>query len=356
MKRKIYIILIQLIVGILAAGCSGRSSMTASGWASITSDDDTAYVSFNTHVIAVNLVNGTERWRFPSEPDPKVTFYATPELTENGDLIVGGYDNVLYKINSQNGQGTALYDGAEGRYIGGPLVVQDLIFAPSADHVLYAVDMDGQQVWQYKTDEPLWAQPGADPDCNCVYLTSMDHKVYAIELESGKLKWRSDDLGGSIVGTPTISDDMVVFVGTFNNELIALDAANGRENWRFKTSDWVWAGPSIHDNNLYFGDLSGTFYAVDRETGVSKWQIQPGGPIVGKPLVTEEAIYFTTDDGSFVCVNHEGAIRWNQPFETSLHAGPVAAGEVLLIATSDPERLLIAVDHNGVQKWTFGLE
>lgn len=356
MKSNRLILLIIFILVLALSGCAGQGAMVASGWAGLTSDGETAYISFNTQVVAVNLMNGSERWRFPVEPDPKITFYAAPALTEDGDLIVGGYDNVLYRINSQSGQGGPFFDGAQGRFIGSPLVGSDLVYAPSADHILYAVDMNGQQVWQYETSEPLWAQPATDPACNCIYLTSMDHKLYALDADSGRLLWSSPDLGGAIVGTAAISDDKVVYVGTFAKEMIALEASSGNELWRFQASDWVWAGPAIDAQSLYFGDISGTFYALDRETGDVKWQIQRDGAIAGTPLVTPEGIYFTTETGSLVCVNPDGTIRWDQALETSLHAHPVVAGDTILIATSNPENLLIAVDKNGVRKWSFTLE
>lgn len=357
-RKKTLIILTMLIIAVSLSACAGGSSMTASGWAGITTDEDTAYVSFNAHIVAINLSNGTERWRYPAEADPKITFYATPALAEDGSLIVGGYDNTLYSINTANGQAARIFEGADGRYIGGPLVVKDLVYAPSADHFLYAVDLKGKPVWDFETGEPLWARPATDPDCNCIYLTSMDHKVYAIESRSGDLLWSTEDLGGALVSTPVISDDMILYVGTFANEMVALNSKTGSVLWRFATQDWVWTGPGLDEDTLYFGDLSGTFYALNRQDGAVKWQIQPDpdSAIVGTPLVTEDGIYFTTEAGSLVCVNSEGAIRWNQPFETSLHAGPVIAGDTLLISTSNPEMLLIALDTNGVQRWSFSLD
>ncbi len=357
-RKKTPIILLILIISIILGACGSRGVTTASGWAGLTTDENTAYVSFNTHVVAINLTSGTEQWRYPTEADPKITFYAPPALTDEGNLIVGGYDNVLYTINSANGTGRPLYEGAEGRYIGGPLVVKDHIYAPSADHFLYALDLEGQLKWDFKTEEPLWAKPATDPDCSCIYLSAMDHKVYAIEAQTGNLVWRTEDLGGAIVGTPVISDDRTLYVGTFAKEIVALDANSGNSLWRFATKDWVWAGPNLDADTLYFGDLSGTFYAIARENGISKWQIQPeaDSAIVGTPLITEDAIFFTNETGSLVSVTKEGAIRWNQPLNTSLHAGPVYAGDMILVVTSNPENLLIALDTNGVQRWFFSLE
>lgn len=357
-RKKTLVILTMLILAVTLSACAGRGSTIASGWAGITTDEDTAYVSFNTHVVAVDLTSGTERWRYPREADQSITFYSDPALAEDDNLFVGGYDNVLYRINTANGLGEPIFEGANGRYVGGPLVVNDQVYAPSADHILYAIDLNGRSVWEFETGDPLWAQPATDPDCNCIYLTSMDHMVYALESRSGRLLWSTEDLGGALVSTPIITEEMVLYVGTFANELLALDAMTGSILWRFATQNWVWAGPGVDEDTLYFGDLSGTFYALNRQDGTIKWQLQPDpdSAIVGTPLVTEDGIYFTTEAGSLVSVNPEGAIRWKQPYETSLHSGPVQAGDFLLIATANPEMLLIAVDPNGVQRWSYALE
>ncbi len=355
--KSILLISTILLIAVFTSSCSG-SATVASGWASVATDGETAYLAYNTAIHAINLDNGTERWRFPTENDPKITFYAAPTLTEDGQLIAGGYDNILYSLNPETGAVNWTFDEAEGRYIGGTLAAGGKLFAPSADHKLYALGANGTALWAapFETAEPLWAQPVSDADCNCIYLPSMDHKVYAIDIQTGNPIWVTADLGGAIVGVPAISADQIVYVGTFANELVAIDAKNGETLWRFETEKWVWAGPAIDETNVYFGDLSGTLYALNRLDGSPVWQVQPGGAIVGKPLLHGEDILITTEDGSVVAISSEGAIRWNQPISESLHSGPVSAGETILIATADAEKLLVATDNSGVQKWAFGLE
>ncbi len=332
--------------------------MVASGWAGMETDAETVYVAFNTQVIAINLANGAEKWRFPAEPDPKVTFYAAPALSPDGQLIVGGYDHVLYSLNPANGQLNWKFEGADGRYIGSPLVTEVGIYAPSADHKLYALTLDGSPLWDkpFESSEPLWATPAADQDCGCVFVPSMDHKVYALEAKTGRLLWATNDLGGAIVGSPLITGDQRLFVGTFAKEMVALDAETGRELWRFGVQDWIWSKPALADTQLFFGDLSGTFYAVDAERGQILWQLQPGGSIVGTPLITEEGIFFTTEDGNLVSLTLDGKIRWQQTLEDSLYAGPKSAADMILITSSNPENLLIAMDQNGLKKWSFGID
>jgi outer membrane protein assembly factor BamB len=357
MKNKSIIIsLLIFSFSLIFGSCTGRSSMIASGWAGLTTDDEAVYVSFNSHVIAVNLTNGTERWRYPQEANQKISFFATPTLFQDTNLIVGGYDNILYRINKSNGQGEPFFMGANGRYIGGALVYNDMIYAPSADNTLYAIDQDGNLIWSYETEQPLWAKPVSNANCDCIILSSMDHHVYALDSLNGELIWETESLGGSIVGTPEFSDDEYVYIGTFANQLIALNAVDGSILWTFPTNDWVWSGPVVMAETIYFGDLSGTFFAVNRYDGTSLWQFQPGSAIVGSPLIQDDGIYFTTEDGTIFALNLEGTVRWSLPIDTTMQAGPIIAGDQIIVATSNPDTLLISIDPSGVQKWSYSLE
>ncbi len=355
MKTKtLFTLLALLVIALILSACTGGRSVVASGWAGITTDEDTAYLAYNNFVYAINLDNGTERWRYPAEPDPAVTFYSPPALTEDGQLIVGGYNHILYSLNPANGQINWPYEEAEGRYIGGPLVTQNGIYAPSTDYNLYFIDFNGQAVREpFSTEKEIWARPGTDTQCACIFIASMDHRIYSVDAQSGAQHWVTDDLGGALVGTPALSEDRILYAGTFAEELIALKADDGSELWRFSAQDWVWGGPALDGDNVYFGDLSGTLFALDRHTGATLWQIQPGGSIVSKPLVTEDGIFFTTEDGKLVSVTREGANRWQQTFEGNTYASPVAAGELVLVSTTQPETLLAAYDANGALKWTF---
>ncbi len=356
-KKLISILFVMLLTAVALSACSGQS-FAASGWAGVNADADTAYVAFNNFVYAVDLANGTERWHFPQELDRNITFFSAPQLSADGQLIVGGYDGVLYSLNPQNGQVNWTFAEAKGRYIGSPLVTSEGIFAPNDDKSLYAVDLSGNPLWAvpFTANDPNWSQPATNEVCDCIYLASMDHEIYAIEPATGNLLWQTEDLGGAIVGTPTSSADGQLYTGTFLNQMNGIDAANGKILWQFPTENWVWAGPAIDGDTLYFGDLSGKFYALDRQSGASLWQVQPGGAIVGTPLITADGIYFTTEDGSLVSVTPEGAIQFNQNFGSPLYTAPVAAGEMILISASNPEQLLIAVGSNGVQRWVFSPE
>ncbi len=328
----------------------------ASGWPGIAADDETAYVAFNTQVYAVNLTNGLEQWRYPAEADNKITFYAAPSLTDDGQVIAGGYDNILYSLDAQSGQVNWKFEEATDRFVGSSLVAGEMIFAPSSEDDLFALNLEGQPAWAqpFITENSNWSKPAADSNCECVYLASMDHSVYAIDPVNGQEIWRSETLGGATVGTPAVSEDgKILYIGTFLNELVAINTSNGNILWRYPTEDWVWASPILDGDVLYFSDIAGNFNAIDRNTQAPLWSVQTSSDIVGTPLLTEDGIYFTNEAGTLYALNREGATRWTKNFEATLHAGPIATGDLVLVATDEGGLVLYAIDSEGAQKWQF---
>ena len=69
-----------------------------------------------------------------------------------------------------------------------------------------------------------------------------------------ELKWKFDT-GGSVESSPTVVGG-VVYVGTFNRALFALDADTGEIRWRFPVGGLLRASPSVVNGVVYFGPAS----------------------------------------------------------------------------------------------------
>jgi outer membrane protein assembly factor BamB len=355
---RIYLFLIVtlLLSGLLSA-CAGNAA-AANSWPGVAVDaaNEAVYVAYGPHVYAVNLSNGTEKWRFPAEVNNKISFYASPALTEDGQIIAGGYDDVLYSLDALKGEQKWPFSEAKNDYIATPLVRGNRIFAPSGDYSLYALDLQGNLLWSLPTENALWGTPAMDG--SMVFLPAMDHHLYALDAETGEKRWVSSELGAALAGTPALGKNGEVFVGTLGSEMIALSQQDGSVIWRFPTNGWVWSGATLVEDVLYFGDLSGTLYAVNASDGTLRWKIQPETAtkrgIAGAPLVLGDTLYFVSESGNLFAVALDGGTpRWNKTFKGKLYSGPFAAGDTILIAPVGSEELLIALDTNGNQKWVF---
>jgi outer membrane protein assembly factor BamB len=356
MKFKYLVILtIFLVSSLFLSACAGGATV-ASSWPGLTSDEESAYVAFNNHVYAVQLENGTQRWRFPAERDNSITFYADPALSPDGQLIVGSYNKILYSLDPESGASNWQFSEAENRYIASPLVNDLGIFAPAADENLYALTLSGQSQWKFTSQDEAWARPAAGNDCDCLYVPAMDHTVYAVDPENGAQIWQSEELGGAIVGEPALSEDGILYTGTFGSEIIAINAQNGSVLWRVPTDGWIWSGPTLIDDRLYFGDLEGNFYALSAEDGSEIWQLTPeqlGGEIVGSPLVVEDEIYLATQNGNLYNLDTTGKIIWTQAVGGPLYTTPRLAGDMILVAPVQTDELLVAYSREGVKQWGF---
>jgi len=358
MKTKSLLLIIGLVaLGLILSACVGGAGQNIS-WPGLTVDpnSEVAYLANGQHVYAVNLANCSEKWHFPQEGNNKVTFYAAPALTEDGQLIVGGYDGVLYSLNPDNGQQNWKFEGSEDRYVASPLANGEITFAPSSDTTLYTLDLNGIPQWPFSTEEALWGEPTTDGET--VFLPGMDHYVYALDAKTGRQIWQTESLGGSVAGNPTLSPDGQLFVGTYGNELLSLDSENGQILWRMPASNWVWSGPAQEGETLFVGDVDGNFYSVNADSGSIQWKIQPDpdndSAIVEKPIVLNEIVYFTAENGTLYAVDAaNGNPVWSREVGGKLFAGPKAAGETILVAPMGIDELLVAFDSNGNQKCIF---
>lgn len=352
--KRLLLPLLILLAGLLLSACGG--ALVASNWPGLLVNDDTAYLAYNNFVYAIDLADGTPRWRFPAEADRSMTFYAKPSLTPDGQLIIGDYTDTLHRIDADTGREVAgvgrwPFRGSRGRFVGGALSTETGIYAPAADGLLFALDADANPLWgPFETDQPQWAQPATDGER--LYLPSLDHLVYALDPTNGSVIW-SQDLGGAVVGTPALSEDGNLYVGSFSRKVAALDADTGAILWEFSTEGWVWSAPALDGDRLYFGDLNGFMYAIDRANGTQIWRQQADGLIAGTPLVTEEAVYFATEAGSVIALDKAGSSLWSQQFTGKIYSAPAAAGDLILVPITENDSPLIALNNSGAQVWAF---
>ncbi len=354
-NKRILIILILALAALTLSSCVGGSRrVTASGWSGSLVDGDTVYFSNGPFAYAINADTGGLKWQFPAEQERGLDFYATPVLADEGEqLLVPGYNNILYSVDPASGIEKWAFAQAGNRYIASPLVTEDGIFAPNSDNTVYALDFNGVLQWTYTTDDPLWASPIWSENCGCIYQVSMDRTLHAIDPDTGKSVWQSVDLGGPVVSKPAVSEDGLIVISTFNNEVVALDEESHEIVWRFPTQNWAWASPVVDGEQVYVSDISGNFYALELATGQPAWQVQPGGGIFTAPLVKDDLIYISTDASSLVVLSREGVIQRNQPIDGKLYASPVAAGEKVILTPTDAEFFVIALSDSGVQIWGY---
>jgi len=163
-----------------------------------------------------------------------------------------------------------------------------LVVVPSKDRAVRGLDAaDGRVVWELRTQGPNAARPVVvGPED--LLVASMDGHVYRVNPRNGRPVWVSDEPGTSMTAPPVVAgklDDAAatVFVTSIDSRLVALDLATGKRKWeqtRAIESELTMtgqAGPTLVGASVVTGFADGQVVAYAQEDGVTLWSTSLAG-------------------------------------------------------------------------------
>jgi outer membrane protein assembly factor BamB len=185
-----------------------------------------------------------------------------------------------------------------------PLLEDGELFAGSGDGKIYALDAaTGKEIWTFATQGRVRSSPASDG--KTIYAGSFDGRLYALDRKTGKLRWSFQTLGnkvfpqGSIQSSPTLAEGFVLF-GARDYNLYALDAKTGREVWHQSVKNsWVPSTPAVDKGSVYTGSADGrAAFAYDLKTGKLLWTTPLDNLVFSSPVIARGRLYLATMGGS----------------------------------------------------------
>ena len=160
-------------------------------------------------------------------------------------------------------------------------------------------------LWSYKTGGPV--KSSAAIAHGKAFIGSDDKQVHCIDLKTGKAVW-TFATQGEIESSPLVLDGLIskdsekngsiIYVGSSDGNLYALDAADGKLVWKFQTEDKILGGPnwvSAPDGKskwVLAGSYDYRLYCFDALTGKTNWTYETGNYINGTPAVADGKTVF----------------------------------------------------------------
>jgi outer membrane protein assembly factor BamB len=284
-----------------------------------------------------------------------------------GDVVyAGSSDGSLYAINRADGTQRWKFD-TRGPVASSPALHNGLVYVSSVDGNIYAIDATtGTAKWTFATKgERRFTAPGIHgaiprtermPDPfdvflsspvianNVVYIGSGDQNVYALDAATGAVKW-TFTTGDVVHATPAVANG-VVYVGSWDRNVYALDAASGKERWRYTTGNdtviynqiGIASSAAVANGIVFVGGRDGKFHAIDAATGKQKWiHDNHGGWTIASPAVKDGVVFFPTSDGTrFKAIDGAtGAVKFDFRTSAVSFSSPSIAGDVVYYGTSD---------------------
>jgi len=310
--------------------------------------DRTIYVALSGNLTAVNPIDGSQEWSYPTgclpgtQSSPSVGSDGTIYATGNGAPLLLAID----PAGKEKWQFSGLADGGVYLPTGAPtigtdgtiyLAAEEFVSANQAgvnQNYLFALNPNGSVKWEFSAGQlnVIASMPAIGSDGTLYFGSSTQSSqsvtgaVYAVDPTTGLLKW-SFSTTGQIVSSPAIGPDGTIYVGeqggTKNLYQVTPD---GIAKILFTANGSIVSSPAVaSDSSLYFPESDGSYYALNSD-GTIRWSL-PQGTCTAEATVigSDGTIYFGARDGRLTSAFQQGTTIWSyaggNPVSSSLAIG-----------------------------------
>ena len=269
-------------------------------------------------------------------PGPKwQTKLATPiyarAALRDGVAYVGTSGGEFHAIDLKDGGFRWTYSAGRGVY-GEALVTDDGVYFACDNGYLFKLNRaTGKEIWRYDLgDERVSRVP-----------------PHQLVQNSGGFDW-------DFHGPKPVLADGVVYVGSGDGGMNAIDPANGGRIWRFQAQGKIREGAMIDGPRLIFGTTENLVYALDRKAGSQIWSITLQGPIGGTPALIGDTLVLGISAGLIEGVDPvTGNAHWMMmPWLSAIESSAVLdKGTRFFIGSSDMRRVSYMDAKDGSVIW-----
>ncbi len=205
-------------------------------------------------------------------------------------------------------------------------------------------------LWVFACEDELRGAPSYHD--GSLYIGCYDNNLYALDAANGAFKWKYPTDGG-IPGKPAIFEGNIYF-GSEDKRLHVISTRSGKVVWTYYTEGPVRSSPRIAEGHVFVGSDDGHLHAVSVNSGRLAWKTEPGAPVRSTPFVSNEYVYFGSESGDFTCVDFRGDPRWRFKAKRAITSSPLVNDGVVYFGSMDSA--FYALDaQSGWVVWRFRL-
>ncbi len=186
-------------------------------------------------------------------------------------------------------------------------------------------------IWIFRCEDEI--RGSASYDNGVIYVGSYDHNLYALDAASGEFKWKFPTNGG-IVTRPAITNDLI-FVGSEDGNLYAILPKTGKMAWTLPLESPIRSSPKIVEGHVFFGCDDGFLYGVNILSMRRVMKVDAGMAIRSSPAVTNDLIYFGNEGGDFLCVDFRGQPKWRFRAKRAITSSPLVSQGIVYFTSLD---------------------
>ncbi len=219
-----------------------------------------------------------------------------------------------------------------------PCLGEENIYVYDKNSVLYCLNKAGKLCWKKELGENI--STGVGESAGIIFFGTEEGVLIALDKKNGQESWRFQ-ADQAIRSTPVFGEGMIIF-GCDDHHLYFLDKKGGLVD-KFPTGDKIQFTPLQDGKSLYFGSDDLNFYSLDFKRRRARWKVKIGCKISGSPLIYKKRVLFLCLDGILYCLDKgNGTIFWWRAIPSrSYYQLTQIEGKVLVTSLSS---LLVSFD------------
>ena len=339
----------RLVLAAIAITVAGAGA-AAADWPEFRGDATNSGLNPNETVIsAANVGSLTSVWTGTTGS----VVQSSPAVA-NGSAYVGSDDGKLYAFDAAGLANCApgapracgaMWTGATGGPVrSSPAVANGLVYVGSDDGKLYAFDAAGLNncsvgpqprtclaQWVTTTGGTVSSSPTVVNDV--VYVGSSDDRLYAMNATTGQILWVTIT-GGDVESSPAVTNG-VAFVGSNDTKIVAMNATTGQILWSTLTGGAVSSSPAVTGGVVYVGSFDNRLYALNATTGQILWSTITG-PAPTSPAVANGVVYVGSGNGQLSALDAAtGAVQWSAAMGAVVRSSPAVANGLVYVGADN---------------------
>ena len=202
-------------------------------------------------------------------------------------------------------------------------------------------------LWSFQTEEEVRSTPAISHDT--VYVGSYDNNLYAINRETGKMRWKYSSEGG-VCSAPALWRHLVIF-GSEDFNVYGIESTSGKEVWRYRTWHHVRSSPRVFDDKLYIGSDDGHMHFIDPRHGRSLQRFRTFREVQSSAAYANGVVFFGSNDEYFYAVDALTAeVKWKYRTQGPIISSPAVADGYVYFGSMDFAVYALEVK-SGWQAW-----
>jgi outer membrane protein assembly factor BamB/tRNA A-37 threonylcarbamoyl transferase component Bud32 len=205
-------------------------------------------------------------------------------------------------------------------------------------------------LWTFKCEDEIRGTPAILQ--GSLFVGCYDNNLYALNAADGKFQWKYPSDGG-IVSRPAMFDGNVYF-GSEDQRLHVVSARSGKVVWTYYTDGPIRSSPRIAEGHVFFGSDDRHLHAVNTNTGRMVWKFEAADPIRSTPFVLNELVFAGCETGDYYAVDFRGTLKWRFRAKRAITSSTVGTEQAIYFSSMDG--MLYSLDpRNGWVIWRFRL-